>query len=206
MSTRLTNSDKREIVSIIMKKAKEARQEKLDAIEAEKHALGDDVYLQAVYTPRQHELMAELGDKFFESSDQYGVSVDGKYVRLFMSKERPFAVDDIGYRRAVIEITERPELYEKMKKLEEGEQEVYGELQQLEREVSATVNRASTNKRLIDIWPDIEDVVAQVCPEVGVTKALVIPINRLNLAIEGKIKATNIVEQTEQKEAENASS
>ena len=158
---RLSKIIREDITERLMEKANEAYGVKAEEFERKEMDIADRIYA-GLYTDREKELMAELGDDFFDTSRRLAVNfTNGEgYTNMMMSESRPFAHRDSH--RATVSYDEGHKVYREWRELRAARKEARLELNRLRNDIAATLNRATTVKKLRSIWPQIGDVVDEV--------------------------------------------
>ena len=158
---RLSKIIRDDITNRLMRKANDDYATKVGDFERKEMAIADRIY-EGLYSDREKELMAELGADFFDSSRRLAMNfTNGEgYTNMVMSESRPFAYRDAG--RATVNYDDGHKVYREWRDLRAARKEARQELNRLRNDIAATLNRATTVKKLHGIWPQIGEVINEV--------------------------------------------
>lgn len=154
-ATRLTKGLRDSILYALNKRAFKKEFEELEKIE---HQLADDVY-NKLYTKKQIKLMQELGNDFFIRRNEICARFHFDLGELYLDDYRTFGEAHKSYYAAVVFDCDDP-ITLRYQKFKADEEELEMKRQQKYREAETIVNSCKTVKKLVELWPEIEPMLA----------------------------------------------
>lgn len=154
-ATRLTKGLRDSILYALNKRAFKKEFDELEKIE---NQLADDVY-NKLYTKKQLKLMSELGNDFFSRYRNICAKFHFDLGKLRLDDYRPFGEAYKPYFAAVVFDCDDP-ITLRYQKFKADKEALETKRQQKYREAEALVNSCTTVKKLVELWPEIEPMLA----------------------------------------------
>lgn len=154
-ATRLTRALRGQILYALHKRAFKKEFEELEKIE---HQLADDVY-NKLYTKKQLKLMSELGNDFFSRYSDICAKFHFDLGKLSLDGYRSFGEAYKPYYAAVVFDCDDP-LTLRYQKFKADKEALETKRQQKCYETETIVNSCKTVKKLVELWPEIEPMLA----------------------------------------------
>lgn len=155
--TRLTNALKDQIVDAAAKKAFGERErllkERKNQLAMSVYALHYPLPLQEIMTTMQ----TKMGNRPFSMSDSfYGQSFGGRRQYLHLPQEKPFFAERLDPKYEYLDV-DHPLTLE-FNAISNADDDLKAEDKKLRSEVRAILNSVTTVKRLLDVWPEVKDL------------------------------------------------
>lgn len=181
---RLTKYHKEQIKRRLLKERFEKRRGHISEMEAR---LGMSIY-RAAFTPKEREQLESLPHGWVPRVEQLAASFRGKVSRFTVPTSVPVPhsrVDkwDGPLPLIVVDKREHRRLLERYEAIEELRRTADSALEEAAREITTVLAGITTTGRLKEHWPEIADLVDEVAPERGTSRALVVSAKRANILL-----------------------
>lgn len=180
MSTiRLSNYIKDTVIARLMKHAFEEREK---ALKAEEYGIGDAVY-KDVYSAAVRRKMDDMPKGFLLEDDDLKVQFEGNSFTHIHFGERRRIAQSHKYNAAKVYDSKHP-LTERYREWKKRESALKNEKRTTKSNARAVLDSVSTLKKLIEVWPEVEQFVEDFKPSAtGKAQLPALPLKDLNRSL-----------------------
>ena len=176
IAVHLSNYIKEAIIARLLKHAFEEREK---ALKAEEYGIGNSVY-KDVYSAAVRRKMDDMPKGFLPEDDDLKVQFEGNgFTHIHFGERRRIAASH-EHNAAKVYDSEHP-LTERYRDWKERESQLKNEKQTTKSNARAVLNSVSTLKKLIEVWPEVEQFVEDFKPSAtGKAQLPALPLKDLN--------------------------